>query len=119
MAVDAASLSRVTEATLFILRFITVSRVVSKPSREIAAEMIIALSYQAASACSALEETLCQRDTGWYPIFEHLLDSKILVLVDICLISLVPLHLCARRKGAEQKSQTYDVCFDSIHTAKI
>ena len=83
------------------------------------AEMIIALSYQAASACSALEETLCQRDTGWYPIFEHLLNSKILVLVDICLISLVPLHLCARRKGAEQKSQTYDICFDSIHTAKI
>ncbi len=33
MAVDAASLSRVTEATRFMLRFITVSSVVSKPSR--------------------------------------------------------------------------------------
>ena len=33
MAVDAASLSSVTDATRFMLRFITVSRVVSKPSR--------------------------------------------------------------------------------------
>lgn len=75
------------------------------------AEVVVALLYKVAPARSTLEESLCEGDTGRYVVSKHLLDGEILVLVDVCLIGLVPFHLCCRWERAEEQRQTYDVSF--------
>ena len=59
------------------------------------AKVVVALSYEIALSCSALKESLGKSDTCGYAVTKHLLDGEILILVDVCLIALIPFHLCA------------------------
>jgi hypothetical protein len=43
---------------------------------------------------STLKETLCEGDTGRNLPTMHLLDSDILILIDILLIAFIPPNLC-------------------------
>lgn len=69
------------------------------------AEVVVALSHEVASSRSTLEESLCQGDAGRYAVSKHLLDGEILVLVDVCLIGLVPFHLRTHRCGGQEEGK--------------
>ena len=56
-------------------------------------ERVVALSGKFTLSCPTLKETLCEGDAGRNLPAVHLLDGDVLVLVDILLITLVPLDL--------------------------
>ena len=82
------------------------------------AEMVVTLCCQNTPTSTTLKKSLGQSDAGWNVVAKHLLDGEVLVLVDVCLVGLIPLHL-RLRCGAEEQRYTYYICFYSIHSAKI
>ena len=65
------------------------------------AKMVVSLRCQDALASAALKESLRQSDAGWNMVAEHLFDGEVLVLVDVCLIRLIPFHLRMRCSADE------------------
>ena len=66
------------------------------------AKVVVALSGKVTLSSSAFKESLFKCYTGGYAITKHLLYGQILRLVDICLIALIPSHLCVAGSAHEQ-----------------
>jgi hypothetical protein len=78
-----------------------------RPTITLDAEMIIALNSQFTTTCTTFEQALCQRDRSWNTMALHLLDSNVLILVDILLINLIPSGLCMSPQR-QNDSYTYE-----------
>ena len=72
-------------------------------------EVVVAVACEFAATGTALKQSLSQSDGCRYVITLHLLDGDILVLVDILLVSRVPLYLrkCRNIHGNGYKKEYF------------
>ena len=66
----------------------------SRPSVTFYSEVVVCLLRQLAIPCPTLKEPLGKGDAGGNAVFQHFLDGKVFILVDIRLVTLIPFGLC-------------------------
>ena len=86
-------IGRIIGPETFVAGIIIVVDLPPIPPIALDAKMVVALSDQFALSCPTLKEALCERDAGRDFPTVHLLNGDVLVLVNILLITLVPLNL--------------------------
>jgi hypothetical protein len=100
-----ALLSIVIRPETFLLGIIIVMDSTSHPSMTFDPEMVVTFLYQVTVARTALQNTLSQCDACGNLVLQHLLDGQIAVLVDIGLITLIPLHLLRHNGESAKQSE--------------
>ena len=76
----------------------------SLPSVALDAEMVVAAAGQITFSSPTLKQSLRESDAGRYAVIGHLLDSNILILVDIFLILGAPPDLGRGSKRCQEKA---------------
>ena len=79
------------------------------PSVTLNTEMVIPFLHQFTVSSTAFQDSLRQCDTGWNLVTQHLLDRHVAILVDICLVTLVPFLLLGnnRNRARHEKQEQY------------
>ena len=65
----------------------------TRPSVALDTKVVIPFFHQFAVSCTTFQDTLRQGDTGRNLVAQHLLYRHVAILVDICLVTLVPFLL--------------------------